>query len=117
MTSFQQYTCLMQVAGLQQDKRAEQLRFALSPSTAEGADEAAAQAWRQLAEAAAGVAAGGSVVAECATADDAARMVAAAVRCSADAFAPSAGGITLLTVCQEDRTLQQVACFNHCGHL
>ena len=95
------------------------MRFALfAPSNAEGADnDAAAKAWEQLAETASGVRDAGSVVAECATADDAARIVAAAVRCSPDALAASAGGITLLTVCQEDRTLQQVACFNHCGHL
>ncbi len=109
---------LTQVAGLLLDGRAEQLSFALPRSTSEGtADDAATKAWTQLAEAAAVIADGGSVVAECATADDAARIVAAAVRCSPDALAASAGGITLLTVCQEDRTLQQVACFNHCGHL
>ncbi len=100
------------------DGRAEQLRFELSPSKGEGADEdAAAKAWEQLADTAAGVADGESVVVECATADDAARIVAAAVGCSPDALAAAAGSITLLTVCQEDRTLQQVACFNHCGHL
>ena len=113
-----QLTSLPQAAGLLRNRRVERLRFALPSSTPEGADsDAAAEAWRQLAEAAAGVADGDAVVAECATTDDAARIVAAAVRCSPDALAPSAGGITLLTVCQEDQTLQQVACFNHCGHL
>ena len=54
---------------------------------------------------------------ECATASDAARLLAAATKCRPEAFAPTPGGITLLTVNVEDRTLQQVACFNHCGHL
>ena len=80
-------------------------------------DHISAAGWGQLTESAASVADGGSLVLEISTVSQVARVLAAAMECSPKALAPSAGGITVLTVHKEDRTLQQVACFNHCGHL
>ena len=109
---------LSQVAGLLQDGAATKHRCSL-PAVAPGSmsDEAAAAGWQAVSDAVGTAADGHALVVECATASDAARLLAEATKCSPDAFAPSPGGITLLTVSVEHRTLQQVACFNHCGHL
>ena len=94
------------------------MEFALPTSAADSvSDDSAAKAWRQVTESAAGIADRDCVMVECDTTGDASRLIAAAVACSPHALSPSAGGITLLTVSKQDRTLQQIACLNHCGHL
>ena len=108
----------MQTAGLLRDGRAAKHTCSLPRVTASSvSDEAAAAGWQAILRAIGGAADESAMVVECATASDAARLLAMATGCRPDAFAPSPGGITLLTVSVKHRTLQQIACFNYCGHL
>ena len=80
-------------------------------------DAPAHSAWQRVLAAAVSVPDAGALLVECATCDDADRLLAAAIGCRSGSITTTASGITCATVAKEQNELKEISCLNHCGHL